>query len=121
MRGLSSRNGARRRGSFTANNYRRPNTKSYLSNETPVTDAKGKVQTTLTLDSDADCATSKSTQFLQSKPKDPLPYIWRGLAYFAKGDDARAAERFTDALKRYPVNVTASFCHSMVYRHAADS
>ena len=33
--------------------YRRPETKSYLSNETPVTDANGIVQTTLTLDSDA--------------------------------------------------------------------
>ena len=33
--------------------YRRPETKSYLSNDTAVTDANGKVQTTLTLDSDA--------------------------------------------------------------------
>ena len=33
--------------------YRRPETKSYLSNETPVTDSNGTVQTTLTLDSDA--------------------------------------------------------------------
>ena len=33
--------------------YRRPETNSYLSNETPVTDANGSVQTTLTLESGA--------------------------------------------------------------------
>ena len=46
---------------------------------------------------DGDRAISDFTQFIHSNSKNPLPYFLRGLAYFAKGDDARAIGDFTDA------------------------
>ena len=58
---------------------------------------------------------------LYTLSQNPLPYFWRGLAYFAKGDDARAIEDFTDALKRDPDDVTVYFCRSMAYLRAEDS